>query len=293
VKGRNPFKDLRVRKAVYQAINVPLIIDKVLRGQAVPTGAFLSPLVDGSPAELEQAPALRPGAFAPVAGRGRLPQRLFRDAGLRERRLARKRLPGGGRHAHAGGHSHHAAHQPHQPVFPQAHARARPASSSLAGPPAPTPGTRSTACSAPMSAAGWAPSTPAATATQARRADRQHPHRTQRHAPPRHGGHRAAPGGRRTAAGAAVPACADLGHGQAGAGWCSGPTTRWNCAGCASSDALKRRRPADGTDQRHQWSSQGRPSWSPSIFTPGQLARKNLASLHDVIWLQCVRPSHR
>ena len=51
VKGRNPFKDLRVRKAVYHAINVPLIIDKVLRGQAVPTGAFLSPLVDGSPAE--------------------------------------------------------------------------------------------------------------------------------------------------------------------------------------------------------------------------------------------------
>jgi peptide/nickel transport system substrate-binding protein len=34
VKGRNPFKDLRVRKAVYHAINVPLIIDKVLRGQA-------------------------------------------------------------------------------------------------------------------------------------------------------------------------------------------------------------------------------------------------------------------
>lgn len=34
VKGRNPFKDLRVRRAVYQAINVPLIIDKVLRGQA-------------------------------------------------------------------------------------------------------------------------------------------------------------------------------------------------------------------------------------------------------------------
>ena len=54
VKGRNPFKDLRVRKAVYHAINVPLIIDKVLRGQAVPTGAFLSPLVDGSPADLDR-----------------------------------------------------------------------------------------------------------------------------------------------------------------------------------------------------------------------------------------------
>ncbi len=54
VKGRNPFKDLRVRKAVYHALNVPLIIDKVLRGQAVPTGAFLSPLVDGSPPELDK-----------------------------------------------------------------------------------------------------------------------------------------------------------------------------------------------------------------------------------------------
>jgi peptide/nickel transport system substrate-binding protein len=54
VKGRNPFKDVRVRRAVYHAINVPLIVDKVLRGQAVPTGAFLSPLVDGSPAEIDR-----------------------------------------------------------------------------------------------------------------------------------------------------------------------------------------------------------------------------------------------
>jgi peptide/nickel transport system substrate-binding protein len=54
VKGRNPFKDLRVRKAVYHALNVPLIVDKVLRGQAQPTGAFLSPLVDGSPPELDK-----------------------------------------------------------------------------------------------------------------------------------------------------------------------------------------------------------------------------------------------
>jgi peptide/nickel transport system substrate-binding protein len=48
VKGRNPFKDLRVRQAVYHALNVPLIIDKVLRGQAEPVGSFLSPLVDGA-----------------------------------------------------------------------------------------------------------------------------------------------------------------------------------------------------------------------------------------------------
>jgi len=54
VKGKNPFKDPRVRRAVYHAINVQLIIDKVLRGQGVPTGAFLSPLVDGSPPDLDK-----------------------------------------------------------------------------------------------------------------------------------------------------------------------------------------------------------------------------------------------
>ena len=54
VKDRNPFKDLRVRRAVYQAINVDLIISKVLRGAAVPTGAFLSTKVDGSLPELDK-----------------------------------------------------------------------------------------------------------------------------------------------------------------------------------------------------------------------------------------------
>ena len=61
VKGRNPFKDVRVRQAVYHAVNVPVIIDKVLRGQAVATGAFLSPRVDGSPAELDQRLPYDPG----------------------------------------------------------------------------------------------------------------------------------------------------------------------------------------------------------------------------------------
>ena len=47
VKGRNPFKDLRVRRAIYHAIDVDTIVAKVLRGQAKPTGAHLSQLVDG------------------------------------------------------------------------------------------------------------------------------------------------------------------------------------------------------------------------------------------------------
>jgi peptide/nickel transport system substrate-binding protein len=67
IKGRNPFKDIRVRRAVAHAVNVPLIIDKVLRGQAVPTGALLSPRVDGSLPELD-----RPLPFDPARARALL-----------------------------------------------------------------------------------------------------------------------------------------------------------------------------------------------------------------------------
>ncbi len=54
VKDKNPFKDKRVRQAVYQALNMDLIIDKVLRGQATPTGSLLAPLVDGYQADLDK-----------------------------------------------------------------------------------------------------------------------------------------------------------------------------------------------------------------------------------------------
>jgi len=54
VKGRNPFKDLRVRRAVYQAIDIDAIVSKVLRGQATPTGSHLSRRIDGSTAELDR-----------------------------------------------------------------------------------------------------------------------------------------------------------------------------------------------------------------------------------------------
>jgi peptide/nickel transport system substrate-binding protein len=50
--GRNPFKDLRVRRAVQLAIDTELIAKQVFRGEATPTGSPVSPLVDGYVAEL-------------------------------------------------------------------------------------------------------------------------------------------------------------------------------------------------------------------------------------------------
>jgi len=54
VKDRNPFKDIRVRKAVAHALNIDLIVQKVLRGQGTPTGSLISPQVDGYQADLDR-----------------------------------------------------------------------------------------------------------------------------------------------------------------------------------------------------------------------------------------------
>jgi peptide/nickel transport system substrate-binding protein len=54
VKGKNPFKDIRVRRAVAHALNIDLIVQKVLRGQATPTGSLVSPRVDGYDKDLDQ-----------------------------------------------------------------------------------------------------------------------------------------------------------------------------------------------------------------------------------------------
>ncbi len=47
VKGRNPLKDVRVRKALYQAIDIDTIARVTMRGLAQPTGALISPQVNG------------------------------------------------------------------------------------------------------------------------------------------------------------------------------------------------------------------------------------------------------
>jgi peptide/nickel transport system substrate-binding protein len=61
-KGRNPFKDVRVRRAVQLALDTDLIAKQVLRGQGTPTGSFVSPLVDGYVASLDKKPAANAGA---------------------------------------------------------------------------------------------------------------------------------------------------------------------------------------------------------------------------------------
>ena len=55
VKGKNPFKDLRVRRALYQAIDIDTIKSKLMNGQSVPTGGMTpSPLAAFYDTELER-----------------------------------------------------------------------------------------------------------------------------------------------------------------------------------------------------------------------------------------------
>ncbi|CAN5171417.1 ABC transporter substrate-binding protein [soil metagenome] len=55
VKGKNPFKDLRVRKALYQSIDIETIKTRLMNNQASPTGALVpSPLGSFNDPEIEK-----------------------------------------------------------------------------------------------------------------------------------------------------------------------------------------------------------------------------------------------
>ncbi len=49
VKGKNPFKDVRVRRALYQAIDVEAIKRSVMRGVSWPAGMIVAPALNGAP----------------------------------------------------------------------------------------------------------------------------------------------------------------------------------------------------------------------------------------------------
>ena len=58
IKGKNPFKDQRVREAIYYAIDVPTIVDKVMKGFAYPSNLPVSNFTVGfDPAFNKRAPA--------------------------------------------------------------------------------------------------------------------------------------------------------------------------------------------------------------------------------------------
>ena len=47
IKGKNPLKDLRVRKALYQSIDANALTRNILRGLGKPTGTLVAPQVAG------------------------------------------------------------------------------------------------------------------------------------------------------------------------------------------------------------------------------------------------------
>jgi len=56
VKGKNPFKDVRVRKAFYQAINIEAIKTKIMRGLSAPSALMISPFLFSRSGEFERMP---------------------------------------------------------------------------------------------------------------------------------------------------------------------------------------------------------------------------------------------
>jgi len=55
VKGKNPFKDVRVRRALYHAVDIESMKNRLMRGQALPTGSITpSPLGGFNDPEIEK-----------------------------------------------------------------------------------------------------------------------------------------------------------------------------------------------------------------------------------------------
>ena len=70
VKGKNPFSDIRVRKAIYQAIDIEALRDKIMRGFSKPSALLISPKLFHLSSEFKRYP------FDVAAARS-----LMKDAG--------------------------------------------------------------------------------------------------------------------------------------------------------------------------------------------------------------------
>ncbi|MCW5772299.1 MAG: ABC transporter substrate-binding protein [Rhodospirillaceae bacterium] len=58
IKGKNPFKDKRVREAIYRSIDVQAIKRVVMRGQSYPTALMVAPVINGYQKALDKRPSL-------------------------------------------------------------------------------------------------------------------------------------------------------------------------------------------------------------------------------------------
>jgi peptide/nickel transport system substrate-binding protein len=58
VKGKNPFKDKRVREAFHRSIDVEAIKRSVMRGQSFPTNLMVAPGINGYMKDIDKRPAL-------------------------------------------------------------------------------------------------------------------------------------------------------------------------------------------------------------------------------------------
>ena len=81
IKGKNPFKDIRVREAFYKAIDVDLIKNRVMRGLSTPSALMVAPQLFALSQGLHPAES-RSGGRQEADGRGRLPRRLRSHDGL-------------------------------------------------------------------------------------------------------------------------------------------------------------------------------------------------------------------
>jgi peptide/nickel transport system substrate-binding protein len=74
VKGKNPFKDRRVRQAFYQAIDINAIQKVVMRGASAPTALMIAPGIKGYPAALAKRLPYDPEASKKLLAEAGYPQ---------------------------------------------------------------------------------------------------------------------------------------------------------------------------------------------------------------------------
>jgi peptide/nickel transport system substrate-binding protein len=103
VKGKNPFKDRRVRRAIYQAIDIEAIRRDIMRGLSLPAGMLVAPGAIGYAPELDQRlpydperpsgcsrrPGIRGASASPSTARTIAGSTMRRSAGRSPRNWAR------------------------------------------------------------------------------------------------------------------------------------------------------------------------------------------------------------